>query len=117
METMGFQFSSNLGKYLENIVYLQLRRLNHYEIYYYKTKNDLEVDFCLRKDRKITTLIQVTQHLNAPETRDREIRALATAMDELKMQEAIIITLDESEIITLEDKTIKVVSIVNWLVT
>lgn len=117
METIGFQFSKNLGKYLENIVYLQLRRSQHATIYYYKTKNDLEVDFCLRKDRKVITLIQVTENMNTPETRDREIKALITAMNELKLQESIIITLDHAETIEVDKKTIKVIPIIHWLLS
>lgn len=53
MEIISFNFLRTLcGKYLENIVYLQLRR-NNQTIYYYKTKNNLEVDFCLREGEKL----------------------------------------------------------------
>lgn len=115
MENIAFQFSKNSGKYLENIVYLELRRRGKSDLYYYKTKNDFEVDFCLRNIRTVTALIQVAEHLNDPKTREREIRALKTAMDELKLQEGFIITLDSTETINLEDKKIHVVPIVNWL--
>lgn len=115
MGAIGFQFSKNLGKYLENIVYLELRRRNNFDLYYYKTKADLEVDFCLRQGRKIISLIQVTEHLNDSKTREREIQALSSAMDELKMQKSLVITLDHSEEINIGKKKIQVVSIVNWL--
>lgn len=115
IETIGFQFSKNLGKYLENIVYLELRRRNDFEIYYYKTKDDLEVDFCLRKGREIISLIQVTEHLNELKTREREIRALKTAMDELKIEKGFIITLDHSEEIKIDRKEIQIIPIVSWL--
>ncbi|MBS0358800.1 MAG: ATP-binding protein [Proteobacteria bacterium] len=117
MEAIGFQFSKNMGKYLENIVYLQLRRSQQAKIYYYKTKNDLEVDFCLREDRKVIMLIQVTEAMNTPETRDREIKALVAAMNELKLQESIIITLDHAETIEIDKKIIKVIPIVSWLLS
>lgn len=115
METIGFQFSKNLGKYLENIVYLELRRRNGAEIYYYKTKNDLEVDFCLRQGRAVTALIQVAEHLHTEKTRERETKALLTAMDELNVAEGLIITLDHSEEIRVANRLIKVVAIVPWL--
>lgn len=69
------------------IVYLELRRQNKnlHSIYYYKTKNNLKVDFCLTKGRKIISLIQVVEHFESSKTREREIRALTTAMDELKL--------------------------------
>jgi uncharacterized protein len=116
MEIIGFQFSKNMGKYLENVVYLQLRRNNH-TIYYYKTKNNLEVDFCLREGRKIVSLIQVTEHLQNKDTREREIRALTTAMDELDLKQGLIITLDKTETIETDGKTIRIISIVDWLLT
>lgn len=115
MEAISFQFSKNSGKYLENIVYLELRRRNNYELYYYKTKNNLEVDFCLQQGRQITTLIQVTENLNDPKTREREIQAIKTAMHELKVNHGLIITLDHTEEIHIDKKQIQVVSIVHWL--
>ena len=118
METIGFQFSENRGKYLENIVYLELRRLysNKGTIYYYKTKEDFEVDFCVREGRNITKIFQVSEELNKNKTRDREIRALTSAMDELDLDEAYIITLDHEELIKVDEKVIHCVPIINWLV-
>jgi len=115
MSTIGFQFSKNSGKYLENVVYLQLRRNNNFSIYYYKTKNNLEVDFCLRKGQKIISLIQVAEHINNKKTRDREVRALVTAMDEMNIKEGLIITADQAEKIEIDGKHIQVISIVDWL--
>lgn len=118
MQTMGFQFSKNSGKYLENIVYLELRRryIDSHAIYYYKTRNDLEIDFCLRKGKTITELIQVAERLDT-QSREREIRALTTAMNELQMTEGWIVTLDHAETIKIDKKVINCVPIVNWLIT
>jgi len=117
METLGFQFAKNSGKYLENIVYLELRRRyrDNHCLYYYKTKNNYEVDFCLRQGKKITQLIQVTECLDNEGTREREIRALITAMEELHLTGGLIITLDQTETLKIEGKTIQCVAIANWL--
>jgi predicted AAA+ superfamily ATPase len=117
LETIGFQFSKNSGKYLENIVYLELRRRsrNLYTIYYYKTKNDLEVDFCIREGKNVTKLIQVAEHLDTNKIREREIRALTIAMDELNLNIGWIITLDHEETIKFANKMIYCVPAVNWL--
>ncbi|MBY0543931.1 MAG: ATP-binding protein [Gammaproteobacteria bacterium] len=117
MQTIGFHFSKNSGKYLENIVYLELRRRgrNVYTIYYYQTQNNLEVDFCIRKGKNVIQLIQVAEHLDADKTREREIRALTTAMSELKLKEGWIITLDKTETIQIDGLTIHCLSIVSWL--
>ncbi|MBU0455752.1 MAG: ATP-binding protein [Pseudomonadota bacterium] len=119
MEIIGFQFSNNTGKYLENIVFLALRRRMYPQgtIYYYKTKDDFEVDFCVRKGKKVTHLIQVAEHLNQEKTREREIRALVQAMDELKLSESFIITLNDTETIHVDKKVIHCLSIVDWLLT
>lgn len=117
MQAIGFHFSRNSGKYLENIVYLELRRRgrNVYTIYYYQTKDNLEVDFCIRQGKNIIQLIQVAEHLEADKTREREIRALTTAMTELKLDEGWIITLDKTETLKIDNLTIHCISIVNWL--
>lgn len=117
METMGFQFSKNVGKYLENIVYLELRRRNHepYSIYYYKTKNNYEVDFCLRQGKNITQLIQVAECLDDAKIREREICALNEAMDELNLTSGWIITLDQTETIKVDNKNIQCIAVVSWM--
>ena len=117
MEVMGFRFSKNVGKYLENIVYLDLRRRNSgsCQIYYYRNKNGSEVDFCLREGRKVILLLQVSENINSDNTRKREIQALASAMEELHLSEGWIVTLDRTETITVDSKTIYCCAIVEWL--
>lgn len=59
VKQIAFHFSKTQGRYLENIVYLELRR-RYKEIFYYKTEDNLEVDFLVREGTKIVILIQVT---------------------------------------------------------
>jgi predicted AAA+ superfamily ATPase len=89
---VGFGFSPNTGKLLENLVFLVLRQRSH-EIYYYTTSSGYEVDFYLPEEQQ---LIQVTQNLDAPATRERELRALADAVQKIKVKRALILT-DENE--------------------
>jgi len=71
----------NRGRLLENIVACELfRRFS--DITYYKTAGGLEVDFCVTDFSGARQLIQVTENLNAPDTRDREINALLAAAAE-----------------------------------
>jgi uncharacterized protein len=116
VESISFQFSKNSGKYLENLVFLELRRRGH-EIFYYKTNDDFEVDFLLRQGTEITELIQVTEHLNDKETRDREIRSLTKAMQETGCKNCLILTLDNTETIDLPNlnANINVLPIYQWL--
>lgn len=113
-ESIAFQFSKNKGKFLENLVFLELRR-RHPETYYYKTANSLEVDFLTRDGEKDISLIQVADNLENEKTRKREIDALAYAMDELKIKKALILTEDTEEEIKLKGKVILAQPVYKWL--
>lgn len=113
-ESVAFQFSKNKGKFLENLVFLELRR-KFAEIYYYKTANSLEVDFLTKSGPKDMALIQVADNLNNEKTRQRELNALLKAMDELKLKTSFILTEDTEEEISLQGKVIVVKPVYKWL--
>ena len=46
VNTMGFKFSEDKGRLLENLVFIELKRQNK-EIYYHKNK--VECDFVIKK--------------------------------------------------------------------
>lgn len=96
MEAVAFQFSRNRGMFLENLVFLELKRRQE-EIYYYKTRNNLEVDFLLREGKKGIRLIQVTEGLYPERVRKREMSTLLAAVEELKGEDALILTENEEE--------------------
>ena len=113
-ESVAFQFSKNKGKFLENLVFLELKR-RYPQIYYYKTTNNLEVDFLTKNGKKDISLIQVADNLDNEKTKQREIDALTYAMDELKLKEALILTEDTEEEIKLKGKVLLVQPIYKWL--
>ncbi|MFH1093702.1 MAG: ATP-binding protein [Candidatus Omnitrophota bacterium] len=113
-EAVAFQFSKNKGKCLENLVFLELRR-KFQEIYYYKTANNLEVDFLIKSGKNDLKLIQVADNLDNEKVRQRELNALIKAMDELKLKNALILTQDTEEEIALEGKIVMVKPIYKWL--
>ncbi|EKD56362.1 MAG: hypothetical protein ACD_58C00213G0005 [uncultured bacterium] len=113
-DAISFSFSKNSGKFLENMVFIELKRRGD-SIYYYKTKNNLEVDFVIRKGRDIIELIQVCESIEKTDTREREIKALIQAMDELDLKSSIILTTDKEKIININNKTIKVLPTYKWL--
>jgi predicted AAA+ superfamily ATPase len=110
---VAFHFSKKFGRYLENIVYLELRR-KYSQIFYYKTEDDLEVDFLIREGTKIVLLIQVTESLKEPKTREREYKGLRQAMKELDVDKGLILT-DEEEPADPEFPEIEVAPIYQWL--
>jgi predicted AAA+ superfamily ATPase len=110
---VGFGFSSNSGKDLENLVFLALRR-RYREVYYYVSPSGYEVDFYLPEERR---LIQVCENLANLVTRDRETRALQDALSEIKVNEAMILTDSNEEATDIQGVPLKIQSVAEWLIT
>jgi predicted AAA+ superfamily ATPase len=83
---------------LENLIAIYLKR-NELEtnekLYYYKTKNNYEVDFLIEKNGKVLILIQVCYDLSNIETYDRETRSLLIAGRELDCENLLLINLEK----------------------
>ncbi len=114
----AFELSSNLGRLLENMVALELLKrgydLKKYELFYYKSRNDREVDFVCRKGVTIRQLIQVCYDISSPKTRKREIDSLIECAEELKVDSLLIITWDQNETVEKNGYTIEVISVRKW---
>jgi predicted AAA+ superfamily ATPase len=111
--SISFRFSENRGSMLENLVFLSLKRKDC-EIYFHKDKK--ECDFVIKDGFEIREAIQVTQNIEDPETRKREIEGLKEAMDEYELKEGLILTEDTEEEIVLQDKRMIIVKpIWKWL--
>lgn len=111
---ISFSFNEDRGRLLENIVFLHLLKKEE-EVYYYKTKNNLEVDFLTREKQKIKEIIQVCVSLKNFETREREVKAGIAAMRELNLKEVLILTDNEEETIKSEIGRIIVMPAWRWL--
>jgi predicted AAA+ superfamily ATPase len=111
VNAVSFQFSDNKGRLLENAVFLELKR-RHKELYYFEDKN--ECDFVIKSGRTITQAIQVTDSLSDPQTRNREIEGLLSAMEFFELKKGIIITSDTEEQLTKENKQITVIPFWKW---
>ena len=107
---------SNDGFLLENIVFLELCRRradSNFDIYYYK--NNYEIDFVITKNGNVQELIQVSLALSNEKTRKREISALLKAANDLRCNNLKIITQEEKGALVQNDKTIAIVSVIDWL--
>lgn len=113
VKQIAFHFSKKQGRYLENVVFLELRR-RYKDIFYYKTEEGNEVDFLVREGTKIVLLIQVTESLKDPKTKEREYKALIKAMNELNAEKGLILT-QEEEGADSNFPEIKVEAIYKWL--
>ena len=104
---------SDWGRLLENFVFMELRRKG-LAIEYYRTGNGLEVDFIATDHRDKQTLYQVSLELRDEQTRNREVRALTTAMQETGVKGATIVSLDTEEQIETDAGVIDVVPAWLW---
>lgn len=111
---VSFRFSQDLGRLMENIVLVELKRRG-LEVYYWKSSKQREVDFVIKKDKEIYEAIQVSQDLSKPETKEREITSLLQAKNELKVDKLTIITEDEEGEEVVKESKIKKVSLWSWL--
>jgi predicted AAA+ superfamily ATPase len=98
-----------VGRLMENLVFLELFRHN-YKIYYYKTKNNKEIDFII-KDKTIN-LIEVTYELD-----QEHVNKVFKALNELNLKEGLIITWDDEDEIRRNNKIIKVIPLWKWLLS
>jgi predicted AAA+ superfamily ATPase len=105
---IGFRFSQDHGRLLENIVFLELKRRG-FEVFYHQNKK--ECDFIIRDGAKIVAAIQVCVDLDSPKTREREIAGLREAMEDYSLDSGLIITLDILE----EYENIHIVPVWRWL--
>ena len=93
---IGFRFSDNKGRAIENLVAIELQRRKQIdeelEVYYWKDHQQNEVDFVLKKGKRIVQLIQVSYATELSDINQREINALLKARNELKCKNLVVIT-------------------------
>jgi len=102
------------GRLLENLVFVELLRRNK-ELAYYQNQNKNEVDFLLKKGKKVEQLIQVCYNLSNFQIKDREVRSLILASKEFSCKNLLILTLSEEEELKVEHRKIKVTPVWKWL--
>lgn len=91
-ESIGFRFSEERGRTLENIVFMELKRRG-YEIYFHQEKK--ECDFLIRDGFHISQAIQVSDNLMDSDVRQREFDGLVEAMSAYNLSSGLIITDNE----------------------
>jgi len=109
---VAFRFSENLGRTIENAVFVELKRRGS-DLFYHKEKK--ECDFLLRKGLKVVQAIQVAVSLTDPKTEKREIEGLLEAMEKFKLKTGLIITQDQEAERRIDGKIIKIVPLWKWL--
>jgi predicted AAA+ superfamily ATPase len=87
-----FRISEDYGRYLENLVFIELLR-SGCEVYFHLGKK--ECDFIVKDGLTIVQAIQVCRTLQDEGTRKRELDGLLEALEQYELNNGIILTEDE----------------------
>ena len=110
----AFSLSDNLGRLLENQVFIELIRRGYdveKTMFYYRSRNDKEVDFVLRKGTSIERLVQVCYDMSSPKTEKREVDSIIECAGELKCSNLVIVTYNDKRTIEKDGYKIDVLPI------
>jgi len=118
VHSKAFTTSPDFGKLMENLVAVELLRRGD-EFYFWKGRDQNEVDFLIKKRNTVNSLIQVCYDLSDEKTRLREMRSLLIAGEELKCKNLILINNSVEKVETFEwfgmRGRIKFVQLQKWL--
>lgn len=107
-----FRFSDDIGKSLENAIFLELKR-KEFDIYYYRTSKS-ECDFLVFDKNTISDIIQVTFDMSDENTKSREIKGLIEACKNFDLKIGTIITFDNEDELIENGIKIKIIPFYKW---
>ena len=108
---LGFNFSRNKGRVLENMIFIELLRRGK-EVYYHTGKN--ECDFLVKEGLKITQAIQVVYAIDKT-NQQREISGLKEAMQTYGLSQGLLITSDTEDEESDASGTVKTIPAWKWM--
>ena len=114
----AIQHSPDRGKLMENLVFTELVKHGakpNRDLFYYKTRNDREVDFVVKKGSEVSELIQVYYESINSDVEQREIKALLEASGELKVKKLTVLTWDEKREANQGEVKVQFVPLWEWL--
>ena len=107
-----FSISQDIGRVIENVVMLQLRR-NNVALHYWAGKQ--ETDFVYEAEDGIR-MVNVCYDLSNAETKTRELNSLLEAMQQHNTNSATLITMEMEELVSIDNKSISITPIWKWLI-
>ena len=118
-KTVYPNYPDSLGLRFENLVFLELLRQGKQASYF---RDRRECDFLLteKDSQAVTAAVQVSVYFGSPAVREREILGLMTAMEEYGLNEGLILTMDDEEVLEIagrdgEKRKIIINSVWKWM--
>lgn len=111
---VSFRFSDDYGRLMENLVMIELKR-REYEIFYWRSPSQKEIDFVIKQDREVKQLIQVCFRIDNDNTRKREIAPFLEAAEYTKCNDFLVITDDYEAEEKIEENKVKFMPLWKWL--
>jgi predicted AAA+ superfamily ATPase len=117
----GFLYSmsgrTDMGRLVENAVYLELRRRlpPQRSIHYWKNQQGAETDFVIREGLRVKEIIQASYSIEDAKTRKREIRGLVACAKEFKLKSGRILTLSAEGVEMADGIKVRFVPLWKWL--
>jgi hypothetical protein len=118
----GFRFSADRGALYENLVAVALKKeeiTGRISLFYWKGKQNEEVDFVVKEGLHISQLIQVSADISNPKTLKREIRALIKASQALHCDELLLLndSISRTDTIKWQDaeRQVRLIPLWQWL--
>lgn len=116
IDSLVFDFSANKGRFLENLVAIELKRRSlreNFDFYYWDNYIN-ECDFVIKRGKKITAIYQVCSELT-DKNQQRELAGLIEAARQFDQKEGVILTLSQEDTQTANGMTIKILPVWKWL--
>jgi len=107
----------DITKKFENMIFIELLRRG-YQVSYYLTKKNYEIDFIAIKKaarEKTKQLYQICYNFHEPEVRHRELRGIKETASFMNIHDIFVITFNEEEIIDMNGFKVKVLPAWKWL--
>jgi predicted AAA+ superfamily ATPase len=118
IQAKSFMLSQDYGRLMGNLFFQELLKKGlkvNENVFYYKTRNQKEVDFVLKEGIEIKELIQVVYDIADYNVKKREMGALIEASEELRCDNLTIITWDTKGEENIKNRKIKVIPLWQYL--
>lgn len=96
-------YPDSLGLRFENLIFLELLRQEK-KIFYFRNRSECDFLIMNKGSQKVSAAIQASVHFGSQAVREREVQGLMEAMEAYGLEEGLILTMDDEEILRAKGK-------------